>query len=797
MYDHKRIEKKWQKFWEENQSFYFNDEKDGQQKPKFYALDMFPYPSGDGLHMGHPRGYIATDIWSRYKRANGFNVLHTMGWDAFGLPAENYAIKTGIHPNITTQKSIANFTKQLKSIGFSFDWSREINTSSEDYYKWTQWIFIKLFNSGLAYQKEAPVNWCPSCQTVLANEQVNNGLCERCGSEVRQKLLKQWFFKITDYADELLDDLKNLDWPEKIKLMQENWIGKSQGARIDFAIKGSDQKIEVFTTRPDTLFGATYLVLAPEHPILEKLKLQTTNSKEIEQYQQSAAKKTELERKIEEKTKTGIELQGVSATHPITGAQLPIWVADYVLTGYGTGAIMAVPAHDERDFDFAQTFNLPIVEVVEKPKNTSLPYVGDGKLINSKDWNDKQAPSEINEIIEWLEVNNLGKKETNYRLRDWLVSRQRYWGPPIPIIHCDDCGAVAVPESDLPVKLPEDVDFKPTGESPLKSSQSFNEGVTCPNCNKPARREFDTLDTFVDSSWYFLRYTDPKNNNTAFDKNIVQKLMPVDLYVGGAEHAVLHLLYSRFMMKALADILSLNVREPFKKLRNQGLVLAGDGRKMSKSLGNVINPDEVVEQYGADTLRTYQMFMGPFDDAIPWSSKSILGIRRFLDKVYDIVEKTKEDFQDDSSTITILNKTINKVTSDIEEFKFNTAISTLMIATNHFKTLEYISTETFSKFLQILNPFAPHLSQELWTKIGNKDTVEFAVWPQVTKIKDEEVNLVVQVNGKTKGIVKISTGISEDEVVKILELQEKFKPIFSENIKKIIFIKDKIINFVL
>ncbi len=796
MYNHQEIEKKWQKIWEENKPFAFAIDGENAKKPKFYALDMFPYPSGDGLHMGHPRGYIATDILSRYKRAKGFNVLHPMGWDAFGLPAENYAIKTGIYPSQTTQKSIANFTKQLKSIGFSFDWSREVNTSSPEYYRWTQWIFIQLFKAGLAYQKEAPVNWCPSCQTVLANEQVKDGLCERCGSKVQQKLLKQWFFKITQYADELLSELGDLDWPEKIKKMQENWIGKSQGALVNFSLKNNEQKIEVFTTRPDTLFGATYLVLAPEHKIITSLKSQIENYSEVEKYQVEAGKKTELERKIEEKEKTGIELLGVKAIHPITGKELPVWVADYVLTSYGTGAIMAVPAHDKRDFDFAKAFDLPIIEVIDAPEEESLPYLDDGKLINSGDWNGKQALESIGEIIDWLAGQDIGKSETNYRLRDWLVSRQRYWGAPIPIIHCSDCGPVAVPEEDLPVKLPDDVDFKPTGQSPLISSASFNEGVACPSCGKSAVREFDTMDTFVDSSWYFLRYTDPQNSDQAFSVDIAQNLMPVDLYVGGAEHAVLHLLYARFMTKALSDILSFNVREPFKKLRNQGLVLAGDGRKMSKSLGNVINPDEVIEEYGADTLRVYQMFMGPFGDAIPWSSKSILGVRRFLEKVYSISDIVKNDAQDDSKTVSAISKAIKKVTSDIEDFKFNTAISTLMIAVNHLKDCKEVSVKSFSQFLQILNPFAPHLSQELWEKIGNNDSIEFASWPSATESQDEKVNVIVQVNGKTKGIVSIFADSNEDEVKKIISENDKLKSILDQDAKKVVFVKDKIINFV-
>lgn len=792
MYDHRKIEKKWQKFWEENKTFHFE-----LSQNNYYALVMFPYPSGAGLHLGHPRSYTAVDVIARFRRAHGDTVLHPMGWDAFGLPAENFAIKSGVHPAETTTKSINNFRKQLKSLGLSYDWSREVNTSSPEYYKWTQWLFIKLFQAGLAYQKEAPVNWCPGCQTVLANEQVIDGSCERCDSKIEQKLLKQWFFRITNYAEELLSGLEDIDWPEKIKLMQKNWIGKSVGAKINFKLADVSELIEVFTTRPDTLYGATYLVLAPEHKLIENVKSKIENYSEVKNYQDASYKKTELERKIDEKEKTGVELKGVKAIHPLTGSELPIFISDYVLMDYGSGAIMAVPAHDERDWEFAKKFNLPIQEVISKPDEAELPYDGEGVLANSEDWSGWKTPDSVTKAIKWLEDENLGQGETKYKLRDWLVSRQRYWGAPIPVIHCKNCGPRTVSIEDLPVLLPDDVDFRPTGESPLARSTSFNKNVKCDNCGTEAYREIETMDTFVDSSWYFLRYIDPKNTTEPFDKNLAEKLIPADIYVGGAEHAVLHLLYSRFVLKALADILKIDIREPFKSLRNQGLVLASDGRKMSKSLGNVVNPDDIVSKYGADTLRTYQMFMGPFEDAIPWSDKSIVGVRRFLDKIFDLSDKVDLEFVDSVDTKNLIEETIDKVTKDIEGYRFNTSISALMIASNHIKKLDKISTNLFARFLQIINPFAPHLSAELWSKIGMEGSVELANWP-VAELNDNEViNIIIQVNGKTKGIEQVGASLSEYDLVQNLKSNNKFSFIFDSEIKKVIFVPDKLINFVL
>ncbi|MEK7103901.1 MAG: class I tRNA ligase family protein, partial [Patescibacteria group bacterium] len=650
-YEPNKIELKWQKYWEKKG---LNNAEDFSNKAKFYCLDMFPYPSGAGLHVGHPKGYTATDIISRYKRMNGFNVLHPIGWDSFGLPAENYAIKTKVHPNENTHKNITHFKEQIKSLGFSYDWEREIDTSSLEYYKWTQWFFLFLYKNGWAYKAKAAVNWCSSCQTVLANEQAQDGKCDRCNSDVFQKDLEQWFFKITDFSDELLQGLDKIDWPEPIKIMQKNWIGKSEGHEIDFGIKNQEQKVKVFTTRIDTIFGCTYLVVAPEHDIILNLKLQILNIKEVEEYAEKAKKKSERDRQSDVKDKTGVRLEGIVAINPANNKEIPIFVADYVLSGYGTGAIMAVPAHDARDFDFAKKYNLPIVEVA-----------------NSMEMAEK----------------GIAKKKVNYKLRDWLVSRQRYWGAPIPIIYCDKCGQMAVPEKDLPVLLPTDVDFMPTGESPLTKSVEFHK-VKCPKCNGPAKRESDTMDTFVCSSWYFFRYVSPQNKKEFADRKLIDYYLPVDLYVGGAEHAVLHLLYARFFAKALNKLGLIGFDEPFLKLRNVGLILVQGGVKMSKSKGNVINPDDIVKEYGADTLRIYEMFMGPFDQAIAWDTNSIKGARRFLDRVYGLnfkKQKTRNKQIINHKLEKLLNKIIKKVGEDIEQMKFNTAISSLMILLNEME----------------------------------------------------------------------------------------------------------------
>lgn len=1061
-YDHKQIEPKWQQYWESEKLFAARDNGISEKK---YILDMFPYPSSAGLHVGHPEGYTATDIISRFERMRGNNVLHPMGWDAFGLPAENFAIKQGVHPRDTTGKNIENFRRQIKSLGFSYDWSREVNTADPLYYKWTQWLFLELYNHGLAYKKKAPVNWCESCQTVLAREQVIDGKCERCKNEIMQKELSQWFFKITEYADRLLEDIEQLDWPDPIKLMQRNWIGRSEGALIEFEIRISEveanskqcavsefekvifatsnpakvkrvkkllskigihieiltpleagieaveveenglldenaeskarayagktkapvlaldsglfiddedvdpvrvrrkalssldesslsqseiaeklidyyraiarkhggevegywldswclilpdgtvnksesrrdiiltdkevgnkdkyvpirclykvkqtgkytdeqsedeyyfvemkslleslrvlfaSKLSVFTTRPDTLFGATYIVLAPEHELVSKLKTQSSNFKAIEDYIQKAKKKSELERVDLAKEKTGVEIKGVKAVNPATGEEIPIWVADYVLTGYGTGAIMAVPAHDERDFAFAKKYNLPIREVVSGGDISVEAYIGEGSAVNSGEFDGLDTNEFKKKIVEWLEEKGTGKRAVNYRLRDWLVSRQRYWGAPIPVIYCRKCwdnrqqegfeidgeqyAIVPVPEKDLPVLLPDDVDFRPHGESPLARSKSFHE-VACPRCGATGdgvRRESDTMDTFVDSSWYFLRYTDPRNDSEFASQEALADWCPVDLYVGGAEHAVLHLLYARFITKALKDFGYVNFDEPFLKLRNQGMILSEDGRKMSKSLGNVINPDEVVDEYGADTMRLYEMFMGPLEDTKPWSTKGIIGVRRFLEKVWLIINENAvaENFQpsreftvpqDKSSLTRLAHQTIKKVTEDIENFKFNTAISQLMIFTNALEKTTNVKRQTSNgnesdngssvvnrklfvdccKLLVVLlSPLAPHIAEELWEILGQKPSVSQQTWPTYdpTLAKADTIELVLQVNGKVRDRVKVSAGVSEEEAKEYALKSEKIRKYLNKKIpRKIIFVKGKLVNIV-
>ncbi len=808
-YNPKAIEEKWQKYWLENKTFKTIDD---SKKKKFYCLDMFPYPSGAGLHVGHPEGYTATDIYSRYLRANNYNVLHPMGWDAFGLPAENYAIKQGVHPQETTQKNIANFKRQIQMLGFSYDWDREINTSDPDYYKWTQWLFLQLFKKGLAYQKMAPVNWCNSCQTVLAREQVVDGKCERCKNPVVQKELKQWFFKITDYADKLLDGLKDLDWPENIKLMQTNWISKSEGALIKFPIfnfqfsnksqitnfKKSKQFLEVFTTRPDTLFGATYMVIAPEHKLIADNCKLITNYSEIKKYVARASHKSELERTDLAKDKTGVEIKGIKAINPANGKELPIFVADYVLSSYGTGAIMAVPAHDERDNEFAKKYNLPIIEVVSGDKNNSSDlYVGNGILINSGKFDgmdSKKAKVEITKFVK-------GKLTTNYRLRDWLVSRQRYWGAPIPIIHCKKCGAVAISEEDLPAILPQDVDFRPTGESPLARSVSFNKNVICPKCGSKAEREPDTMDTFVCSSWYYLAYTlgiknlklKIKNFGNKQFKKLLNQWMPVDLYIGGAEHAVMHLLYARFICKFLFDSGYIQTNEPFKKLRNQGMILASDGRKMSKSLGNVINPDDVVEEFGADSFRLYEMFMGPLEDSKNWDTKNITGVRRFLENVWKFAQLL--DFKGDE---TLLQKTINKVTDDIKNLRFNTAISAMMVYVNSaISGKTQINKEAKEKFIKILSPFAPHIAEEIWQNLGNTESISKSDWPKLEKVVESKKTITIQINGKVRNNIEVDADITQKEIEKLTLSNDIVKKwLDNKTPKKIIYIPGKIVSIV-
>lgn len=935
-YDHKAIEKKWQDRWNAEKAF---EASDSSAKQKQYILDMFPYPSGAGLHVGHVEGYTATDIYSRFKRMKGFEVLHPMGWDAFGLPAENYAIKTKVHPKITTEEAIKTFRSQMDSLGLSYDWSREVGSHRPDYYKWTQWFFLLLYKNGLAYKRKAKVNWCSKDQTVLANEQVVDGKCERCGTEVIQKDLEQWFFKITDYAEELLSDLDTIDWPESTKSAQRNWIGKSLGAEIDFTLTGGE-KITVFTTRPDTLFGATYVVLAPEHTIISTLPIE--NKAEVDAYIAQTVKRTELERTSDTKNKTGVELKGVKAINPATKEEIPVFLADYVISHYGTGAIMAVPAHDERDAEFAKLFSIPMREVVipsvidtanppqegkentdrsiilaivcnpkngtyltlkwkEQPWTTfvtggieegedpieasvreieeetgytdvrfvralgqtesqfyaahkgvnrkvrvqsllfelaseeqtsvsaeesaqydlqwltgsevvkaklqhaefdilwervqtgSNVYTKEGILINSGQY-DGTGSEEAKEKIT-LSVG--GRMKTTYKLRDWLISRQRYWGAPIPMIYCEDCGAVPVPEADLPVTLPDDVDFMPTGESPLTRSVSF-QNVTCPTCGKKATRESDTMDTFVCSSWYYFRFADPKNLEEFASKENLKKWLPVDLYMGGAEHTVLHLLYARFFTKVLQKLGYIGFNEPFLKLRHQGLILATDGVKMSKSLGNVVNPDDVIEQFGADSIRLYEMFMGPLDVAKPWNTNNILGVRRFLEKVSKLEDKVNA-IPAEPETEVLLNQTIAKVESDIDSLHFNTAISTLMIFVNHLTELSSVPSSVYATLLKILSPLAPHLSHELWERAGNTTLLCMEAWPayDASKIVADTVEIGVQVNGKVRGKVTLSRDAKEDEALSLARAVPAVSKWLSGGKEvKAVYVAGRIINFV-
>jgi leucyl-tRNA synthetase len=760
-YDHKKIEKKWQKRWEEEGAF---KAEEGSSRKKFYVLDMFPYPSGAGLHVGHVEGYTATDIYSRFRRMQGYNVLHPMGWDAFGLPAENYAIKTGIPPQKTTNEAIKAFTKQIDSLGLSYDWSREIGTHTPEYYKWTQWFFLFLYKNGLAEKRFAKVNWCPQDQTVLANEQVVNGRCERCGTEVVQKGLDQWFFKITDFADALVDDLSEVDWPESTKTAQKNWIGRSEGAEIDFAIANSDRKIKVFTTRPDTLFGATYMVLAPEHPVVAELLSKVENAQEVEAYIKAAINKTDLERQEEGKEKTGVELKGIKAVNPANREEIPVFVADYVLWGYGTGAIMAVPAHDERDHQFAKKFNLEIREIeLEDPKKIVKAVGG-----------------------EWVKT---------YRLRDWLISRQRYWGAPIPVVYDPEGKPHAVPEERLPWLLPTDVEFKPTGVSPLAQSKELLER-TEQAFGKGWRPEVDTMDTFVCSSWYYFRFADPRDEKEFASKEAIEEWLPVDLYVGGAEHTVLHLLYARFFTKALKRHGYVSFNEPFSKLRHQGIILAEDGNKMSKSKGNVINPDDVIENYGADTLRVYEMFMGPLEAMKPWSTTNIIGARRFLERVWKLSGKVSNDARTSVSE-SLLSRTIKKVGDDIESLKLNTAISQMMIFLNAAEA--GIDAYQWKVFLKLLAPFAPHMAEELWEQVGEKGLIAQAPWPQYdpSKLLSDMVKIAVQVNGKVRGIVELAQGAGEDEALAAARADENVKKWLALGKEvKAVYVAGKVINFV-
>jgi len=792
-YNHKIVESKWQKYWQET-GLYKTGE--GIKKPKSYVLDMFPYPSGEGLHVGHPKGYIATDIYSRYKKMNGFNVLHPMGWDAFGLPAENFAIKNKIHPRVAVEKNITRYKEQLGKIGFDYDWEKEINTTNPEYYKWTQWAFLQMFKKGLAYESDEPINWCLECKTGLANEDLDGDMCERCGSVVEQKPIRQWVLKITDYADRMLEDLDELDWPESIKESQRNWIGRSEGAEIEFKVE--NLKLKVFTTRPDTLFGATYCVLAPEHgfvaELLENEESGIKNKEEVKKYIEEVSKKTEIERTAEGKEKTGVELKGIKAINPANNEEIPVFIADYVLAHYGTGAIMAVPAHDMRDYYFATKFKLPKRKVIDR--DTDHPYnPAEGPLMGSGGFNGLEGDDAKKAITEFVG----GEKKVTYKLRDWVFSRQRYWGEPIPIIHCEKCGAVPVSEKELPVVLPEVKSYEPTGtgESPLAGISEWV-NTKCPKCGGEGKRETNTMPQWAGSSWYYLRYIDPNNDNEIVDKKKEKYWSPVDMYVGGAEHATRHLIYARFWHKFLYDIGAVNYKEPFKRLQHVGLIGAEDGRKMSKRYGNVVNPDDIIATYGADTLRVYEMFMGPFDQGVVWSTESIIGPRRFLEKVWRLSEKIKKKNDGVNDIENILHKTIKKVGEDIESFDFNTAISQMMIFINEAEKSD-VTKEQYEIFLKLLAPFAPHITEELWHEIGNEESIHLTGWPQYDEEKTNEENVIiaVQVNGKVRGEFEIEIGESEEKVKETALLQENVAKWVKDNeVKKVIYIKNKLVNIV-
>ncbi len=813
------IEPKWQKKWEKSG---LQKAVDFSKKKKQYILVEFPYPSGDGLHVGHVRSYAALDAMSRKLRMQGFNVLYPIGYDAFGLPTENYAIKTGIHPAEVTKKNTKIFEKQLKSLGLSFDWSRQVNTTDPNYYKWTQWIFLKLFEKGLAYQAEIPINWCPGCKTGLANEEVVAGKCERCGTETEKKMQKQWMIKITVYAERLLNDLEKVDYSARIKTQQINWIGKSKGTEIKFKI-GNDF-IEVFTTRIDTIFGVTALVLAPEYPLIENLKLKIENWDEVKKYIEQSKKKSELERTNLKKEKTGVPLKGVYAINPLNNEKIPIWVSDYVIATYGGGAVMFVPAHDERDFEFAKKYRLAIKKVIVPgtilsfAKNANDLAMGTqsdlrpkaecfteyGELINSGEFNGLNSEQAIKKITEWLEKNKLGKKAINYKLRDWVFSRQHYWGEPIPIIHCGKCGAVAVPEKDLPVKLPYVKNYKPTetGESPLAAIEKWVK-VACPECGGAARRETDTMPNWAGSNWYFVRYCDPKNNKKLADFKKLKYWMPVDLYNGGMEHTTLHLLYSRFVYKFLYDIKVVPTPEPYTKRRSHGMVLAADGRKMSKSFGNVINPDEIVKKYGADSLRLYEMFMGPFEEAINWSTEGLEGCHRFLKRAWSLFNNSSRisRWATSKDLVQKLNYTIKKIGDDLENMKFNTTVSSMMEFINMWSGKNNVLLKKDAEnFLKILAPFAPHIAEELWFKLGHKKSIFLESWPKYDEklIKKQTFELVIQINGRVRSKIEVSADISEDEAKKLALSDDRIKTwLKGQQPKKIIYIKDRLVNIVI
>jgi leucyl-tRNA synthetase len=797
-YQFGEIEKKWQDFWDENKTF---KTEQNSSKPKFYALDMFPYPSGSGLHVGHPEGYTATDIVSRYKRMKGFNVLHPMGWDSFGLPAENYAIKTGTHPDKVTQENIKTFKRQLKMLGFSYDWDREVATSNLDYYKWTQWIFVQLYNKGLAYEDEIQVNWCPELKTVLANEEVVDGKSEVGGHPVIRKPMKQWMLKITEYAEKLLDGLDQLDWPENIKEMQRNWIGKSVGAEVTFTVKDHGDEMNVFTTRPDTLFGATYMVLAPEHPLVAKITTADQKSA-VESYIDATSKKSDLERTDLNKNKSGV-FSGAYAINPVNGKEIPIWVADYVLISYGTGAIMAVPAHDERDWEFAKKFELPIVQVLEGGNIEEAAHTGEGKHINSDFLDGLGKQEAIDKMTDWLAEKKLGQRQVNYKLRDWIFSRQRYWGEPFPLLKYEDGTVRCLEEDELPVALPEVESYEPsgTGESPLATIDEWLY-ITDPKTGKKAKRETNTMPQWAGSCWYYLRFCDPLNEKKAWDPEIEKYWMPVDLYVGGVEHAVLHLLYARFWHKVLFDLGLVSTKEPFQKLVNQGMILGEDGEKMSKSRGNVINPDHVVKDYGADSLRLYEMFMGPLEKVKPWQTNGVKGVYNFLNKSCKFFGNPSNivvDSNEDEEIKKLLHKTIKKVGEDIEEMRFNTAISQMMVFVNGATKKGEVTKETAETFLKLLSPFAPHLGEELWSALGHNQTITYETWPSFDPAlaKDDLITMAIQVNGKTRGTIDVPADIAKEDFLSQAKEAEGVSKYFEgKTIVKEIYVPGRICNFV-
>ena len=803
-YSPKKIEKKWQDIWDENKAFAATND---YTKPKYYALVEFPYPSGQGLHVGHPRPYTALDIVARKRRMQGYNVLYPMGWDAFGLPTENYAIKNKIHPKIVTKNNVAHFKDQLKSLGYSFDWDREINTTDPQYYKWTQWIFLKLFKAGLAYKKEMPINWCTSCKVGLANEEVVNGVCERCGSEVVRKVKSEWMLKITEYADKLIKDLDDVDYIEKVKVSQKNWIGRSEGGEVDFSIKDKEDKLRIYTTRPDTLFGVTYMVVSPEHPVIDKYKDEIGNWDAIVEYREMAARKSDFERTELAKDKTGVCIDGLTAINPVNGKEIPIWISDYVLMSYGTGAIMAVPAHDQRDWEFAKKFDLPMIQVVAGKdgaevnlEEAAFTDVATGVLVNSDFLNGLEVKDAKVKMLEFLTEKGIGEKKVNYKLRDWVFSRQRYWGEPIPIVECEKCGYVPIDESLLPLELPEVDSYMPTdnGESPLAAMTGWV-NTTCPCCGGPAKRETDTMPQWAGSSWYFLRYTDPTNTEALASKEALKYWLPVDWYNGGMEHTTLHLLYSRFWHKFLYDQGVVPTKEPYQKRTSHGMILGENGEKMSKSRGNVVNPDDIVNEYGADTLRTYEMFIGAFDLSASWSEDGVKGCRRFLDRVWKLQDILVDGDSYSADMETKMHQTIKKVSNDFENLKFNTAIAAMMALLNDFYKKGQINKAEFAALITLLNPVAPHITEELWQKLGHTDYLYQQTWPEYdeTKTVESTVEIAVQVNGKVKAKLNVSLDDTQEAVKeKVFAASSVQAAVDGKNIVKEIYVKGKIYNIV-